>query len=159
MQDLFTGIKALFVAVISTASVLVTPTIPSPTPAVNPANNPEFVKLAPENPTLPLNEQNYIYIQGTYSYLGQSVNYLALVPKKGGNFSASVTGACDAQANGEYEGGEGGKIEGTASGSCSMFGQTVKGSANFEGKLSPETKIIELNIENSPVKGISIKYN
>lgn len=159
MQDFFTGIKTLFIAVISTASVLVIPTIPSPSPATNPTHNPEFVKLAPENPALPINEQNYIYISGTYSYLGQSVNYLALVPKKGGNFSASVSGACDAQATGEYEGGEGGKIKGSANGSCSMFGQKVSGSANFEGKLFPERKTIELNIENSPVKGINIKYN
>lgn len=82
-----------------------------------------------------------------------------VVPRAGGSFSGSVEGACQAQTGGDYEGGEGGKISGSASGECNMFGYKLKGAARFNGKLYPETKTLELDIENSPIHGLKINYN
>lgn len=187
MSDFLTGVKVFITTIVTTVTTLVAPATPVPSATPNPVLNPEFIKLAsksavinspqptltqsrqapstsqtspkPQSSTLTLNEENYIYIQGTYSYLGQSIKYLALVPRKGGNFSAAVSGACEAQAAGDYEGGNGGKISGNASGTCNMFGVKLQGSTKFSGKLYPDENTIELDIENSPIHGFKIKYN
>lgn len=81
------------------------------------------------------------------------------MPRKGGSFSGVVQGACHAQAGGVYEGGNGGKFSGNVGGSCSLFGLKKEGSTGFSGRLYPDTKTVEVDIDNSPIHGFGIKYN
>lgn len=184
MPDFLVSVKTFFVVILTSASTLVAPANPVQSPMPNPQTNPAFIKLAsdsaaraqnqqqptninnsqqnsnqPENTPLPLNGDNYIFVSGTYSYLGNSVKYLALIPRKGGSFSTAINGACEAQGGGNYEGGEGGRVTGTVGGECNVFGQKVKGSTHFKGKLYTETKVMEIDIDNSPIHSFNIKYN
>lgn len=169
MSDFFIGLKTLIVAVFTSVSAIVpansanlpeaasgypSPAAVTTVPTASPSQN-----LAPKESPLPLNGENYIYVQGTYSYLGQAVKYLFLVPRMGGDFSGAIQGACQAQAGGNYEGGDGGKISGSVGGACSMFGVKTKGSTKFSGRLYPDTKTVELDIDNSPIHGFTIKYD
>lgn len=170
MFNLLTGLKAVIVGILASATLIVSPVnsviqrvapgspAPTPvatqTPSVSPSQN-----LSPKYSPLPLTDENYIYVEGTYSYIGQSIKYLFLVPRKGGSFSGAVQGACHAQAGGNYEGGNGGKFSGNVGGSCSLFGLKKEGSTGFSGRLYPDTKTVELDIDNSPIHGFSIKYN
>lgn len=109
---------------------------------------------------LPLNGENYLYAQGTYSYLGQKLEYLFLIPKKGGSFSGSIKGACQAQVGAVYAGGEGGEVKGKAGGECKIFFVSYKGSTDFTGRLYQQQKLLEIEIPNSPLKGpIKLNYN
>lgn len=177
MSNLFDGLKTFIVGVLASASTIVTPAMPVNTHTVTPVVN----QIAPESasPTpvdskpvttvlyqnrqtsspLPLNNENYITVRGTYSYFGQKVNYLFLVPRNGGSFSGAISGACQAQAGGNYEGGNGEKISGNVSGSCNMFGVNIKGSTPFSGKLYPDSKTVELDISNSPIHNFKVNYN
>lgn len=182
MFDILNNIKTAIVGLLISITPIISPaaTISKPLPTLNPANDPRFIELATKSAKielqtsenqarnfpsrlqkspLPLNGENYIYIQGTYSYIGNSIKYLALVPRKGGSFSFAINGACQAQGGGNFEGGNGGKISGRAGGFCQIFGQKIEGSTDFKGKLYPETKTIELDINNSPVNGFKIQYN
>ncbi len=183
MLNLFTGLKIFIVSVLASVSAIVStaaPMLTQNTTPVNPVALPRVVSssaspasISTTTPTansshnqapskespLPLNGENYIYVQGTYSYLGQDIKYLFLVPKKGGDFSGVVQGACQAQAGGNYEGGDGGKISGSVGGACNMFGIKVQGSTKFSGRLYPNTKTVELDIDNSPIHSLTIKYN
>ena len=175
MLNLLSGLKIFIISVITSVTAVVSPTlpiytpnptpivlpqtVPNPTPAPTPISSPSPNPSSAGSSPLPLNGENYIYVQGTYSYVGQAVKYLFLVPKMGGSFSGAISGACQAQAGGDYEGGNGGKIFGNVGGSCNMFGIQVKGSTKFNGRLYPDTKTIEFDIDNSPIHGFKINYN
>ncbi len=135
MSNLFEGIKSLIITVVASVA-----TFTAPVSQIHTQN-------------LPVNNENYIYVKGNYSYFGMTVKYLFLVPKKGGNYSGSIEGTCTAQANGDYEGGNGGKISGNASGECNIFGMKYKGSTGYRGNLYPDSKKVSVEIDNSPVKG------
>ncbi|MBI2020613.1 hypothetical protein HYS94_04300 [Candidatus Daviesbacteria bacterium] len=167
MFDLFTALKTFVVSVAASVGVISAPVVSvTANPSIQPTAKPLVVTStpvpvsSPNSTSLPLNEENYIYVQGTYSYLGQSVKYLFLVPRKGGSFSGSINGACDATVNGDYAGGESGKISGNASGSCKILFAEYKGSISYRGFLFPESKKIILDVENFPLKGpLTINYN
>lgn len=151
MLNLLNGLKTLVVGIMASASVIVSPV----NPAIHKVASPSAI---PAPVVTQETEDNNIQIQGSYSYIGQSINYSFSVPKKGGSFSGSVQGACVAQVNGNYEGGDGGKISGNATGSCNMFGIKAQGSTGFSGHLYPNNKTLELDIDNSPIHGFTIKY-
>lgn len=100
----------------------------------------------------------YIDVQGKFSYLNKSVVYLFLVPKEGGSFKGTVEGTCQAMVTGEYEGGNGGKISGDASGQCKFMGLKYVGLTHFTGKLYPNRKTIEIEVDYFPINPITINY-
>lgn len=177
MFNLLNSVRTLVLGVLASAGTVLAPVIPAATPV--PVNTPIVksatpssgsvpnVTASPNSTTypssasspLPLNGDNYIYVQGTYSYWGQSIKYLFLIPKAGGSFSGSLQGACEAQGGGEYEGEEGGKVWGTVSGKCKIVALTATGSTKFSGKLYPSTKTMIIDAENSPIHGLTVKYN
>lgn len=59
---------------------------------------------------------------GSFSYLGQGVNYTLSFPKNGGDVTGSFDGLCNGSANGNYTGGDGGHVEGNVSGECVVLG-------------------------------------
>jgi len=144
MQNFFEGLKSLIITVVASVA-----TFTAPVSQIHTQNLPVNPSPAP----LTLNNENYIYVKGNYSYFGMTVKYLFLVPKKGGNYSGSIEGTCTAQANGDYEGGNGGKISGNASGECNIFGMKYNGSTGYRGNLYPDSKKVSVEIDNSPVKG------
>lgn len=127
-----------------------------------PTLSPKFLsgKANSEASPLPLNGENYIYIKGTYSYLGQSVNYHLLVPRRGGPFSGAINGACNGQLGGDYAGGEGGKISGNAGGSCKFLFAKYAGSTPFKGQLFPKEKLIKIELPTNSIKdSLELHYN
>lgn len=188
MPNLFASLKAFIIGVLVSVGVVTTPatlvhvenngstpnpsasqrsivkqTTPStPVPSAYSATN-SSNDVSPNNPAstpLSLNGDNYLYVQGTYSYLGQSIKYLFLVPKNGGGLSGSIEGACLATVGGDYEGGNGGKISGKVSGTCSFLLIKYQGSTDFKGYLYPDSKKIEVEIDNSPLKEpLILNYN
>lgn len=188
MANLIPSLKALIIGVLASAGLVVGSINPSPSPSSQPqsvvapktatysasnklvpsaASVPAIVNVtqaqaSPQSSStpLPLNGENYIYIRGTYSYLGQKIKYFLIVPRKGGSFSGSIEGACTAQLGAEYAGGEGGMIKGNVGGTCNLWFVKYKGSTPFTGRLYQETKTLEIEIPNSPFKGpIKLNYN
>lgn len=169
--------KIFTVGVLASAGAIITPNIPlniqntnpaiyeaasesaHPTPKATQTPDNHSQKEESKESPLPLTGENYIYVQGNYSYFGQSVKYLFIIPRNGGSFSGTVQGSCNAQAGGNYEGGNGGKFVGNVSGTCSMFGTKIQGSTGFNGRLYPETKTVKLDIDNSPIHGFTVNYN
>jgi len=182
MINLFAGLKAFIVGVLVSVGAITTPVAPAQIKEVQQINKPAAssinivvktsspsplsnTNLSPVSTPLPQNKDNYqsndLFIQGTYSYLGQSIKYLFLVPKNGGGFSGSIGGACEGTVSGEYEGGNSGKISGRVSGDCNfLFIKSSGLSTGYKGFLYPDSKKIVLEIENSPIKGpLTINYN
>lgn len=167
MFDLLLGIKVFIVGVLVSASTIISPTpfhIKNSQPINSVAASPVASKSAAVEGKpiilLPLNNKNNFSIQGTYSYFGQTIEYLFLVPKKGGDFSGTIDGVCTAKVDGNYEGGNGGKITGIVAGTCSFFGTKYPISTSFKGHLYPETKNLEFELDNSSIKDpIKLNYN
>lgn len=148
MNSFFTGIKAFIASVVATASVAVSSIVPSaPVPT-----------SAPPVPAVQADGDNFVVL-GKFSYFGQSVTYSFLIPKKGGDFSGSIEGVCKAQVTGSYEGGNGGKINGRGNGKCDVLGLKGEGSANFNGNFYPDSKLIEVRVDNSPINPIKLNYD
>ncbi len=125
-------------------------------PAVSPSPSSNAITSTPQ----PLNEEKYLFAKGTYSYLGQKIEYIFIIPKKGGSFNGGIKGACQSQFRAEYAGGEGGEIKGKAGGECKLFFVNYKGSTDFTGRLYQQQKLIEVEIPNSPLKGpIKLNYH
>lgn len=190
MPNLFASLKAFIIGVLVSVGVVTTPAtlvhvenngstpnppasqriiakqttpstpMPSAYSATNASNDVSQNNPVPTNSPFPLNGDNYLYVQGAYSYLGQSIKYLFLVPKNGGGFSGSIEGACVATVGGDYEGGNGGKISGKVSGTCSFLLIKYQGLTNFKGYLYPDSKKIEIEIDNSPFGSpLILNYN
>lgn len=113
-------------------------------------------------PTSNIVEQNIITRSGVLTYSGQSVNYTINVPKDGGQFTGSVSGVCQGSLTGNYDGGEGGKINGQLNPSCGIAFVRQTFNINFDGKLYLKQGKIDLNwegnIPSTPGKG-SFTYN
>lgn len=97
-------------------------------------------------------------INGTYSYLGQSINYSIKVPRKGGQMTGTISGACQADIKGDYEGEAEGKFSGNASGKCSFLFVKYDGSVDFKGNLYPQRQELVVETENPHVGPITLKY-
>lgn len=163
IMDLLNSIKVLIIGTLASSGVIIgsiasTSAIPVQVSGGS-ALNAETLKITQIKEESIFNREDYIYAEGTYSYLGQKVEYLFLIPKKGGSFSGSIKGACQAQVGGEYISSNG-EIKGKAGGECKLFFMSYKGSTDFKGRLYPESKTLEIEIPNSPIKGpIKLNYN
>lgn len=144
MENFLAGLKLALIGIIASVASVANPITPVESPSPAPS---------------PLNGENYEYVRGTYSYLGQEIKYYFIIPRKGGSFSGSIKGACQAQVGGEYISSNG-EIKGKAGGECKLFFMSYKGSTDFKGRLYPESKTLEIEIPNSPIKGpIKLNYN
>ncbi len=164
MFNLFEGLRNLIVGVAVSAATVINPVAkiqPVPINVATISAKPSAVtSVNPSSSPLTLNNENYIYVRGTYSYLGMNAKYLFIILRNGGNYSGSIEGVCSAQANGDYEGGNGGKISGNVSGECNIFWMKYKGSTGYRGNLYPDSKKATIEIDNSPLKGpITLNYD
>ncbi|EKD89806.1 MAG: hypothetical protein ACD_32C00145G0012 [uncultured bacterium] len=185
-MDFFSGIKAAIVGILTAVNIIVAPVLPS-LPKIAPSSSPiasPSASVSAQSPSvtsapapivgtsatplsspsssgspLPLTGDNYIWVRGTYSYVGQSIKYFFIIPSRGGGFSGSIEGACTATVGGEYAGGEGGKINGRASGKCNILFVKYQGEIGFKGNLYPSNKRIVIEIENANLKPITLYYN
>jgi len=139
MEAILTGIKHIFVA-IAGAALLAAPKPVSHTPTPSPTPTPS----SSINQTVNANNDQ-ITVSGSYTYLGQEISYNVNVPKKGGKFNGSVSGLCNGTTLGTFDGGEGGKIQGTAVADCGFgfLGQSIN--LTYTGKLYPEKRSMKID--------------
>lgn len=141
------------------ASPIASPVVSQPAQTQTPVTTKVINATESTSSPLPLDGRHYYYIQGTHSYLGQSINYLMLVPKTGGSFSGAISGACEAQLGANYAGGEGGRISGYASGKCNILFVKYQGTIPFKGNLYPAEKKLVLELEGAHLPPITLNYN
>src|SRR3989338_3034711 len=172
-MNFITGLKTLIVGILTSVSTAVSPVTPF-FPAQSPAPKPTIISQTVQNPypspiptnnpiptstPLPLNQNDNINIQGTYSYLGQSIKYSLSVPKNGGQFKGKIDGACQAEVSGNYSKENSGAISGQALGTCHIVFVKYQGSINFTGHLIPEGKKLVIQLQNAHLGPITLNYN
>lgn len=82
---------------------------------------------------------------GSFQKDKYSVSITMNFPEEGGGVTGSFSGDCSGNIQGVYEGKESGKIMGKAVGSCDPFFVPVPASAEFEGMVNSDTKIVLIN--------------
>lgn len=169
-MNFITGLKAVILGVFTTVTTAVSPIIPVHTPAPKPIiisqpvqnplpSNISVNKPTPTNTPSPLNQSDNLNIQGTYSYLGQSIKYSLAVPENGGQFTGKTEGACQAEVLGNYSKENNGAISGQALGTCHIAFVKYQGSINFTGHLIPEDKKLVIQLQNAHLNPITLNYN
>lgn len=164
-MDFINGFKTMLVGILTVVTTTVAPFVPAssvtalPSPLATPEVQSSAQNTSPAPTATPLDADHYYYINGTYSYLGQSIKYFLLVPKAGGSFNGAISGACEAQVGASYAGGEGGKISGSATGKCNLLFVKYQGSIPFEGNLYPEEKKIVVELKGAHLPPITLNYN
>jgi len=158
-MNLFANFNALVVGVLTAVSATVSPVLPGYVQQKMETPVPVISQVASQAAQIQADGENYYYIQGTYSYLGQKINYHIIVPKNGGSFNGAISGACEAQLGANYAGGNGGAISGSASGKCNLLFVKYEGNIPFKGNLYPKEKKLVIELEGAHLPAITLNYN
>lgn len=120
----------------------------SPSPTPSPISSPNPTSSSVVNPSQNPTSSDVITTSGEYSYLGQGVTYTVSFPKNGGDVHGSLGGMChDSFINGKFEGGDGGKIQGTIFAWCGIAFLQQRVIANYTGNVYLKDGRIDVNWE------------
>lgn len=147
---------------------------PSPLPSVPPnlqdsltsvyssaSPTPNLVQFSPtpsqNNGNQSLDEE-IIKIADSQSYYGNTIEYSIEFPKKGGGVKGFFKGICNGDITGNYVGGDGGSINGSAIGECSILFLKPKINVLYQGNVYLTDKKIVLSWSGEAPFGLKSGY-
>lgn len=90
-------------------------------------------------------KNSLVTASGPYTYKDYSVTITAKIPLSGGPVTGSISGTCTGKLTGSFGGGDNGGISGKITGVCNPFLVNIPASADFNGTVNKEGKIVPIN--------------